>query len=447
MEEMIQIPPDSFLAVFAELWALPAGMDFNDIMKTSAFRSVRDYGNVHCYAQALGTFGDFPLGRGLRQLGLPCFFEANSPLVGTDMELSAGLCYRALMQTHSTHIYLCPLDNADCLPRIRFANAEIREFTRSELEVLLNIEQLRRHLPCNKNTDTENLARFTWLVVKEEKPLRKDIAERNLSFLIDGFTDIGSIFPYRHRYPESVDKVLFLLMLAPWEEWVTNPDAEWRSFNVPWVHTVDSDIFTQQQIIRGADTLTWVDAIYTTSTGEPVEEYIPHRKYCDFDEEVLLKIVCDQTKNNFAIAVRNGLINTAALHQFVKAFMSEGIDEFLAHIVVIDACMGEAREDRKLITDKKDIGLQATGRLKYRLAGLLNDASVKENMTLLYDYRSKYVHGRDIFRIISSERNLARKLAREMLLAIIELVGLEPELTREQFLIRTLANGNALIDE
>ncbi|MFJ5491659.1 hypothetical protein ACIPT9_10315 [Pectobacterium carotovorum] len=447
MEEMIQIPPDGFLAVFAELWALPAGMDFNNVVKTPEFRSVRDYGNAHCYAQAFGSFSEFPLARGLRQLGVPCFFEANSPLAGTDISLSAGQCYRALMLTHSTHIYLCPLDNADRLPNIRFANAEIRAFTRSELEVLLNIEQLRRHWPRNKGFDTENLARFTWLIVKEEVPLKKDIAKRNLSFLTEGFTDIGSIFPYRHRYPESVDKALFLLMLVPWEEWVTYPDAEWRSFNVPWVHTVDNDIFTQQQIIRGADTLTWIDTIYTTSTGETVEEYVPYRGYCDFDEQVLLKIASDRTNNNFAIAMRKGLINTAALHQFVKAFMSEGIDEFLAHIVVIDACMGESKQESELIKDKKDKRLGATGRLKYRLVGLLNDVSVKDRMTVLYDYRSKYVHGRDISRIISLERNTARKLAREMLLAIIELVGLDPVLTREQFLIRTLAKGKALIGE
>lgn len=143
-------------------------------------------------------------------------------------------------------------------------------------------------------------------------------------------------------------------------------------------------------------------------------------------------------------AVSRGLINAAARHQFVKAFMSDGVDELLAHIVVIDACVGGKSENKSLEGPLKKLG--ATAQLKYRLAGLLSDASAKEVMDVVYKARSDYVHGNALEKIPGEHILQARSLARRTLNAIITEAGRTPSLTREAFLDQLLRKGWDLIE-
>lgn len=134
----------------------------------------------------------------------------------------------------------------------------------------------------------------------------------------------------------------------------------------------------------------------------------------------------------------------AARHQFVKAFLSNGVDEFLAHIVVIDACVGEISVNKALIKPLKALG--PTGRLKYRLAGLLDDSSVKEVMHVIYKARSDYVHGNTLEKIPGEYIIQARRLARKTLNAIISEACQSTGLKREEFLDDILRRGRKLIE-
>ncbi|ECC8734139.1 hypothetical protein [Salmonella bongori] len=153
-------------------------------------------------------------------------------------------------------------------------------------------------------------------------------------------------------------------------------------------------------------------------------------------------VVNNQLMADIDTAINNGLINEAARHHFIKAFLSDGIDEFLAHIVVIDACLGEPRElGKKLNLTKYEKNLKSTGRLKYRLVGLLEDCSVKASIDSLYRIRSEYVHGRDMSEISGLDKNLARVLARKTLLTIIKMVQYTPNLSRLELLTSLLRKG------
>ncbi|MFP7609918.1 hypothetical protein [Serratia quinivorans] len=296
--------------------------------------------------------------------------------------------------------------------------------------------------PGYASADTAGLSQFLWLVVRHDEPLRADFAERY--WLWNVFKDNpGTVYPYKHHHPEAVESAIFVLVLAAWEEWQLNEECHWRPFDIPWVHTLSDDIFWLQPPIPSSASLTWVFSSYHDENEGWHEYEAPHEYNYSLTSDQLIPFVDTQICNYLEIAITNGLINVAARHQFVKAFMSDGVDEFLAHIVVIDACIGEISGNKALEKHLKELG--ATRRLKYRLAGLLNDASVKEKLHVLYEARSNYVHGNALEKIPSEHILQARILARKTLNAIITEAGQSPGLTREEFLDDVLRRGWNLI--
>lgn len=104
---------------------------------------------------------------------------------------------------------------------------------------------------------------------------------------------------------------------------------------------------------------------------------------------------------------------------------------------MIDACVGEKSVNKTLEKELKDLG--GTGRLKHRLAGLLNDASVKEKLHVLYKARSNYVHGN---MLENSVNTFCKHVsARKTLNAIITEAGQSPGLKRDEFLDNVLRRG------
>ncbi len=433
--------PDEFIAAFNSVWRLPAGMDYNAILNAPEFLLFRKTIDKLCYAKIKGNLLEPFLLCGLQKLGVPCLFIAGSPLAATDRSETAARCYEALMKRHAYHIYLCPLDCAGDIPQIKTANANIRRFSRNELDELLNSLPQQRQ-PGYVTADTEGLSQFLWLVVSHDEALSVDFAERYWFWNTRKDTP-GTVYPYKYHYPEAVEDAIFLLLLAIWEEWQLNEEYHWRPFNIPWVHTLSDDIFWQQPPIPSAASLTWVPCSYQDENTGWHEYEAPHEYNYSLTSDQLMPFVDTPAFRNLETATTNGLINSAARHQFVKAFRSDGVDEFLAHIVVIDACVGEKSVNSALEKELKRLG--STGRLKYRLAGLLNDVSVKENLHVLYEARSNYVHGNTLEKISGEHVLQARILARKTLNAIITEAGQSPGLTREEFLDDVLRRGWNLI--
>lgn len=429
--------PNTFIAAFDRLWRLPAGMESAAILTTQEFVHFRKTADDHCYAQIRGNLLDPFLLQGLRKLGLPCCFPAGSPLAATDRLETTALCYAALMSRQDNHMYLCPLDCADDIPQIEIGKASIRRFSQQEMDALLNSLPQQR-LTGYVSADAASFSQFLWLVVSHEEALQADFAERY--WFWNGSRDSpGTVYPYRLPHPKAVEEALFLLMLADWENWQFGEEYHWRPFDISWVYTLSDDIFRQQQPIPLVTSLTWAPSSYYDESNGWHEYDVPYSFSCSPTREQLVPFVDDLARSHLQTALACGLINLAARHQFVKAFLSSGVDEFLAHIVVIDACVGESSTNKAMAKPLKDLG--PTGRLKYRLAGLLNDTSVREVIHVLYQARSNYVHGNALEKIPGLHILQARSLARRTLNAIIAEAGRAPGLTREAFLDEILQRG------
>ena len=432
--------PDEFLAAFDRVWQLPANMGKHAIGESNAFKHFRETVNNGCYADVSGMFAPFNLLDGLQRLGVPCFFTDNAPLAATHMAETADRCYQALMKAHVQVTYLCPLDWAGCLPQVSFDNVAIRDFNSAELDALLNTQEQQRH-PWFKPVGTSQLSQFSWLVVGETLALPKRFDDRYMSWpqWHTNRDAPGTVYPYNHHYPEAVDRAIFMLMLAPWEENLGVINT-WRPFDIPWVYTIYEDIFYPQRTIPSADSLTWtLRTVWNDELGYDEEYPCPAERNNCITEKQLTTVTNRQVRRGLERAINCGLINAAARHQFVKGFRSDSVDAFLAHIVVIDACLGEDKPDTTL--EKQLVKLKSTGRLKYRLAGLLDDASVVEDMDTLYKTRNNYVHGNNLEKISAKNVLQARTLARKTLSAIILLADQFPTLTRQAFLNDVLRKG------
>jgi len=73
------------------------------------------------------------------------------------------------------------------------------------------------------------------------------------------------------RFPLAVEGALFFLLLARWEEWSTMPEVDWRGFRVPWIYTLDDDLFVRLTRPPSADSLTLEPWIVEDNWGEEVE--------------------------------------------------------------------------------------------------------------------------------------------------------------------------------
>ncbi|MGG2522385.1 hypothetical protein ACQYYZ_19470 [Pseudomonas aeruginosa] len=196
------------------------------------------------YTDGKKTFGlDFSIDYALRSLGLPCSAPhlPNHPRPNLN-QVAAKLAHE-FQRTTTRRRYLCPLDMADELPTFQFGNAKMGRFTAAELEDFFDAPRLERCYP-GIQLDARNLSQFHWLVVEEDVSVRSESGNRQFSWpdLPIG-KDLGEVVPHSGRFPAVVERALFFLLLAPWEDWAEMPEVDWRGFRVPWIYTLDDDLF------------------------------------------------------------------------------------------------------------------------------------------------------------------------------------------------------------
>lgn len=127
----------------------------------------------------------------------------------------------------------------------------------------------------------------------------------------------------------------------------------------------------------------------------------------------------------------------SSIHFFVRAFSSEGIDEFLARIIAIEAALGMVRDHDSRSRPKvigKDIG--ATKRIALRIAVLTGNSAKADNFSSVFKLRSDFVHGKCVDLIPPGERIMARSLAREVINKLFDAAIAEAGVGREQYLER-----------
>lgn len=375
MSEAATGPSDAMISAISDLWRLrPPGPD--NILAYPAFERLRDACRDG-YPNAGKKGPAFALSTALRALGLPCGLPKETLHLSSPVEEAAKGLDAAMRATHAKRIHLVPLDLAADLPSIAFGSAKLGRLTADELRTLVDETRLRR-LYARQDFDAERFSEFHWLVVEETVALEREPEARAVPVLfMDLSRDLGQIEPHKGRFPAAVEEALFFLLLAPWESWSTMAEVDWRGFRVPWVYTVDSDIFVRPNTPPSPDTLNWEDRIYDDGYGGTYEEERPLELRLEDDVATELP-VWDQSR--WAIveqAKQSVLFETPITHFLVRAFLADCVDEFLAHISTIEAALGQRADYQKnfRVAPDRHKKLRATDKMRGRVAGLLGGRS------------------------------------------------------------------------
>jgi hypothetical protein len=252
--------------------------------------------------------------------------------------------------------------------------------------------------------------------------------------------DYGRIDPHKSRLPRVVEVALFFLLLAPWENWSQVPHAYWRRFQVPWVYTVDDDIFVRPNSPPSPDDLSLELQPLTDARGEVVDVELP---VVNPLEGVDLCSWDDKGWQTLARALNSPLFETPVVHFFVRAFLANGVDEVLAHLTAIEAALGiQADYIPRLRTSHASIG--ATRRLASRIAALLGDVEFSKQYDDLFTVRCEYLHGRAMEAISSAKRVCARKLSRQVVAALVKVAAETAVASRGDYLNELLDRGVCL---
>ncbi|GAA0598109.1 hypothetical protein [Caenispirillum bisanense] len=445
MSEAATGPSGAMISAMSELWRLhPPGPE--NILVHPAFERL-------CQACREGypTAGKmrpgFALSAALRALGLPCSLRKETAHLGLPFEEAAKGLDAAMRATSAKRLHLVPLDLAAGLPSIAFGPPKVGRLTAEELRILVDETRLKRLYP-RQDFDAERFSEFHWLVVEETVALDQEPEARAVPVLfMDLSQDLGQIEPHKGRFPGAVEDALFFLLLAPWESWSTMAEVDWRGFRVPWVYTVDSDIFVRLNTPPSPDTLSWAPRIYDDGYGGTIEEEWPVELCLDDDVATELPgwdhgrwAIVEQAKQSV-------LFDTPITHFLVRAFLADGVDEFLAHVTAIEAALGLRADYQKnfRVAPDRHKGMSPTKRMRARVAGLLGDRRYADQYEQLFDVRSAFLHGRAMTAISTKERVMARSLAREVVGALILATQAGPISSREVFLDDLLDKGVPII--
>lgn len=444
MSEAVTGPSGAMISAMSDLWRLrPPGPD--NILAHPAFERLREACRDG-YPNAGRKGPAFALSTALRALGLPCGLQNRTVHLALPVEEAAIALDTAMRATHAKRVHLVPLDLSADLPSIAFGSARVGRLTSDELRALTDEARLKRFYP-QQHFDAERFSEFHWLVVEETVALEQEPEARAVPMLfMDLSQDLGQIEPHKGRFPGAVEEALFFLLLAPWENWSTMAEVDWRGFRVPWVYTVDSDIFVRLNTPPPPDSLSWEPRIYDDGYGGTIEEERPVELRLDDDAATELP-VWDQS--HWAIvkqAKQSTLFETPISHFLVRAFLSEGIDEFLAHITTIEAALGLRADYQKSLRTAPDRHkrLRATEKMGGRVAGLLGGRSYADQYKQLFALRSAFLHGRAMTAISTEQRVMARSLAREVVEALILATQTDAISSRENLLDVLLDKGAPL---
>jgi hypothetical protein len=368
------------------------------------------------YPQATnGSTLNLSLSTALRNLG----WSNGGPPPNLAPEEAAARIDAALRQTSSCRTHLCPLDLGDGVPELAFGPNSIRTFAAEELANIIDPDWLARAEPGWMPNITR-LSQFAWLVVPEVVELPPEVGARTLPILYEKLDhDVRAIIPHKPKFPDAVEAALFALLLVAWEDMVAYADYYWRPFRVPWVHTVNDDLFVSRPPVPDADTLTWEPYRYQNASGEEGEDKRPTRLQLKKNAVAVAGYLNDQLWASTLSACRSPLCKRPFRHFLVRAFVNEGVDEFLSHITTIEAALGspQDRESKPRLPGKRQ---GATDRLSWRITGLLKDDAAGKRYRQLFADRSAFLHGREMGVISSASRLDARRIARRCVSALIE---------------------------
>lgn len=337
----------SLVAALQALWDIPPPGPEN-LWGSREFIAVKELLIKH-YHNGKSTFGlEVSIGNALRSLSLPYCTPHLPTQPGLELSQVASALVHEFQRTTIRRRYLCPLDMADDLPPLQFGNAKMGRFTAAELECLFDAPRLERCFP-DIRLDVLRLSQFHWLVIEEDVSVRDESGNRQFSFLHFPMNkDPGEIVPHGGRFPAVVERTLFLLLLAPWEAWSEMPEVDWRGFQIPWIYTLDDDLCTFPAPPPAPERLSW----------EPYCQQVDHDEWVESEHPLSLRTsaTAEDVRQNLDSCwarlqmpntLNSDLFSTPVEHFLVRAFLADGIDEMMAHLIVVEAAFGTEADHKK----------------------------------------------------------------------------------------------------
>lgn len=393
------------------------------------------------YEHGKDTFGlTFALDHALKSLGLPCLAKKGTHTDALDSAQAYTLLHAAFTRKTTRRRYICPLDLAEIIPTLEFGDAKVGHFTAAQLDELFDKPRLARYYP-NLSFDSKRFSQFHWLIVEQDVAVADSTGGRSMpSFSMMMTRDLGEIDPHESRYPRAVEHALFFLLLAPWEEWSTMTEVDWRGFRVPWIYQLDDDLFVAPSEPRSPDSLSWEPKFFQDDLGQVEEVEGPVELRLADEASQLLLGRNQEHWSEFQAALNTSLFDTPAIHFLVRAFLANGIDEFMAHLTVVEAALG-LQSDYRRKERLNHAGKGPTERVALRLSAALNDPGAAKIYEHLFDLRSAFIHGRGRLEKISTvQRVQARRVAAKAAWALVEL-GRESGKSRDELLADLLDRG------
>lgn len=321
----------------------------------------------------------------------------------------------AFQARHVKRTYLVPLDGVRFgKEHINCGSFQIQQFTSDELSAIFG-NRVRKVFYERTAVDVEQLQRYWFLSVTEEVPARKLKLEFN-------WPSSNRVKVEYTSYPICVQEALQLLVTYHWQAdyWRRSLNGEdgW-GFKVPVVVHIDDDL---RAYPGPAPDLSLFEP-WTPVSLTGVDEQTGERVYeVDDEPEFWIQLESEETENlESSMQALNPIANSVrtrgkdwpfvevALGFFVKAFFSNGLEQLLWHMTVLEALLGKK-------------GQSVEERLAPRVASILGRTSeeaktIKKEFLKLYDLRSDLVHGRP-FKSSVDQKDLlqARQLTRQIVI-------------------------------
>ncbi|HVH73976.1 MAG TPA: hypothetical protein VM755_03585 [Stellaceae bacterium] len=374
-------------------------------------------------AAALETGLEFALSHALDSLGLPGRPSPADRHLALPAGVAAARLHAAFQRRKGRRLYLCPLDKADSLPDLTFGPNRIARFTAVELEKLVDLPRLRR-ISSAWAFDARRFSQFMWLTIEKTYSRERAPSQRAIPWLFEPPVWPGAIEPHRRWFPIAVENALLAMLLAPWEDWTVWRALDWRGFEMPWVYEIDDDLFVRPLPPPSPDSLSWEPPALDDDGEEVSGTEEPERRALVPGAEVSAWLN-ESRWTDAARALQSPLFETPIAHFFVKTFLEDPLDEFLAHITAIEAALGLQSDYRR----------GATKLVAQRVATLLGEQDAGRIYHDLFNLRCAFLHGRNMDTISSEQRIGARRLARRVVDALARAVPTLPQgQSREDFL-------------
>lgn len=300
--------------------------------------------------------------------------------------------------------YLAPIERVEfCNDVIDCETFQIRRFPSIELSAEAKKEVIKAF---EKSSPDVQINEY-WFICCTEAVLASTLENEGISsFLIS--PEIHRVYT---KFPPVMEPIFQQLALydwrSDWMEWYEDKDPEknWFGFNIPFVIVLCND---QAELVPNPTTL---EAGPDFDTEGNVTSIRPQRGlYFDSKMEQDFTLFVQNT-NNVLVRLKSQKewpFLDIALNHLVKAFFSEGLEQLLWHMTVLESLVG----------DKWNV----TSSLKRRVSKILGKTkaekeAISKKVAELYGFRSDLVHGNPLDKpVYLLHLREARDLARQILL-------------------------------